>query len=89
MVTTTWRLMVSISIFHTVVRRLIKMTLSGQPCRMPLVACHHAPSAPARRNARRSCRYMAARARSTPSSMPNSRAIRRTTACGMRSKHLT
>ena len=89
MVTTTWLLMVSISIFHTVVRRLIKMTLSGQPCRMPLVACHHAPSAPARRNARRSCRYMAARARSTPSSMPNSRAIRRTTACRMRSKHLT
>ena len=52
------------------------MTLSGQPCRMLLVACHHTPSAPARRNAYRSYRYMAARARSTPSSMPSSRAIR-------------
>ena len=28
------------------------MTLSGQPFKMPLVACHHAPSNPARRNAR-------------------------------------
>ena len=64
------------------------MTLSAQPFGMLLVACHHAPSSPARRNARRSYRYMAARARSTPSSMPSSQAIRSTTACGMRSKHL-
>ena len=65
------------------------MTLRGQPGRKPLVACHHAPSAPARRNARHSCRYMDNRARSTLLSMPSTWAIRSTTACGMRSKHVT
>ena len=65
------------------------MTLRVQPCRIPLVARHQSPSAPAKRNACLSWRYMAARARRTPSSMPSSRAICKTTASGMRSKHLT
>ena len=53
------------------------------------MACHHRPRAPAILKARRSCLYMAPRARLVPGSMPNSNAKANTTAWGMRSKHLT
>ena len=81
--------MSSISIFQMEVRRLMRTTLRGHACKMPLVARHYSPRLPASQKARCSCRYMAARACSVPLSMPSSRATRSTTACGIMSKHLT
>ena len=52
---TTYLRMSSISIFHMEVRRLMRTTLWGHPCRMPLVARHHSPKVPASLKAHRSC----------------------------------
>ena len=76
-------------IFQIVVSTFTRITDRGHPWRMPLVACHHRPKAPAILKARRSCLYMAPRARHVPGSMPSSNAKASTTAWGMRSKHLT
>ena len=78
----------STSHFHIMVRTFTRITERGQPCRMPLVARHHAPKHPATLKARRSCLYMAPTALATPGSMPSSNARAKTTAWGMRSKHL-
>ena len=86
--TTCWHIS-SISIFQMDVGRLMRTTLRGHHCRMPLVARHHSPRLPASRKARPIYRYMAARARGVPVSMPSFRATRSTTVYGIMSKHLT
>ena len=52
------------------------------------MTCHHRPRAPSILKARRSCLYMAPRARHLAGSMPSSNAKANKTAWGMRSKHL-
>ena len=65
------------------------MTLRGHPCRMPFVARHQLPRHPETLKARRSWRYMPVKARRMPGSKPSSCPTLRTTAWGIRSKHLT
>ena len=79
----------STSHFHIAVSTFTRITDRGHPWRMPFPACHYRLRAPAILKARRSCLYMAPRARHVPGSMPSSNARTHTTAWGMRSKHLT
>ena len=65
----------------------MRTALRGIPagCRWWLAT--HSPRLPANQKAR--CRYMAAKARSVPLSMPTSEATRSTAGYGIMSKHLT
>jgi hypothetical protein len=67
------------AIFHTVVRRLINITLRGQPCKMPFVAQKKEPSEPPTLKARRKPWYICTKGATTYSCNPMAVAIEITT----------
>ena len=75
--------------FYMLVMRLIRMTLSGHPCRMPFVDAKKEQRHPIIFKQRVSCVYIPDNALCVPVCMPCSRATRSTTCCGIKSKHLT
>ena len=74
--------------FHMLVMRLIRMTLGGKPCRMPLVAAKNEQRHPIILKQRVSYAYNPDNALWVPGCMPCSSATRSTTCWGIKSKHL-